>query len=40
LLTRDESLRLKMATRGKLHAAGFRWEDAVRKTTDVYKELI
>jgi len=40
LLTRDEDLRRKMATAGKIHAAGFRWENAVQATISVYRELL
>jgi glycosyltransferase involved in cell wall biosynthesis len=39
ILPRDEALRAKMAVAGKLHAAGFRWETAIWKTIEVYKEL-
>ena len=31
LLTQNEDLREKMAAAGKIHAAGFRWEDAVQQ---------
>lgn len=40
LLTRDEGLRGRMAAIGKVHAAKFRWEDAVRRTIAVYGELV
>jgi glycosyltransferase involved in cell wall biosynthesis len=39
-LARDEQLRLKMASSGKIHAARFRWENAVQATIAVYKELL
>jgi glycosyltransferase involved in cell wall biosynthesis len=39
LLTRDEGLRFKMATTGKIHAAGFQWQKAVQATIAVYREL-
>ncbi len=40
LLTRDEDLRARLTAAGALRAAGFRWGDAVRKTTAVYQEII
>jgi glycosyltransferase involved in cell wall biosynthesis len=40
ILASDETRRVSMAARGRQYAAGFRWEDAVRKTTEVYKELL
>jgi glycosyltransferase involved in cell wall biosynthesis len=40
LLTRDDDLRMKLTVAGKERAAGFRWDDAVRKTIAVYRELI
>lgn len=39
ILTRDETLRERMAATGRVHAANFRWEDAVEKTAAVYREL-
>jgi glycosyltransferase involved in cell wall biosynthesis len=39
-LAGDENLRQKMGALGKVHAAGFRWEDAVKRTIAVYKELL
>ena len=40
LLTHDENLRAKLTAAGKVRAAGFRWDDAVRKTMAVYRELL
>ncbi|HVY93884.1 MAG TPA: glycosyltransferase family 1 protein, partial [Bryobacteraceae bacterium] len=40
LLTRDENLRAKLTAAGKARAAGFRWDEAVRRTIAVYRELI
>ena len=40
LLTGDEGLRDRMVHAGKVHAAKFRWTDAVQKTTAVYRELV
>jgi glycosyltransferase involved in cell wall biosynthesis len=40
LLTHDENLRGEMAAAGKLHAAKFRWEDAVQRTISAYEELV
>jgi glycosyltransferase involved in cell wall biosynthesis len=39
-LTHDENLRREMAAAGKIHAAKFRWEDAVSRTISAYKELV
>jgi glycosyltransferase involved in cell wall biosynthesis len=39
LMTRDETLRSKLADRGKSHAARFRWADAVNLTSQAHKEL-
>jgi glycosyltransferase involved in cell wall biosynthesis len=38
-LATDPDLCRKMVKAGKLHAAGFRWENAVQQTIAVYKEL-
>ncbi|MGB9604443.1 MAG: glycosyltransferase family 4 protein [Bryobacteraceae bacterium] len=38
-LAGDEALRAEYAKRGRLRACGFRWEDAVARTWDVYREL-
>lgn len=40
LLTRDAKLRAKLTTAGMVQASGFRWDDAVRKTIAVYREII
>jgi glycosyltransferase involved in cell wall biosynthesis len=40
LLAADEKLRLQMIEKGKAHAADFRWENAVSKTLEVYRELL
>lgn len=40
ILTRNQDLRLKLATAGKIHAGRFRWENAVQATIQVYKELL
>lgn len=40
LLTRDENLRAKLTAAGTARAAGFRWDEAVRRTIAVYRELI
>jgi len=40
LLTHDEGLRAQMAAAGQARAAMFNWEDAVRKTAAVYRELL
>jgi len=40
LLTRDQNLREKLTAAGQIHAAQFRWDDAVRKTIAVYRELL
>ena len=40
ILTRDEDRRTKLAAVGKAHAAKFRWADAVKRTIDVYRELV
>ena len=40
ILAGDEGLRAKMIVAGLRHAGGFRWEDAVRKTIAVYRELL
>jgi O-antigen biosynthesis alpha-1,2-mannosyltransferase len=39
LLANDPDLGQRMIEAGKIHAAKFRWQDAVRKTLAVYKEL-
>ncbi len=39
LLTRDESRREALAAKGKMHAAQFRWDNAVQQTLRVYKEV-
>ncbi len=39
-LTTDEALRAKLRDRGLRRAQQFRWEKAVRKTWDVYNELL
>jgi len=38
-LATDESHRTELVARGARHAKKFRWEDAVAKTLDVYREL-
>ena len=40
LLTQDTGLRERMAAAGKIRAAEFTWEDAVRRTIAVYEELL
>jgi glycosyltransferase involved in cell wall biosynthesis len=40
LLTRDEDLRMKLTVAGTVRAAAFRWDDAVRATVSVYREII
>jgi glycosyltransferase involved in cell wall biosynthesis len=40
LLTRDEDLRVKLTAAGKVRAGEFRWDEAVRKTIEVYRELL
>lgn len=40
LLTTDDDLRMKMIAGGKAHAANFRWDAAVEKTIEVYRELL
>jgi glycosyltransferase involved in cell wall biosynthesis len=40
ILAADGQRRAEMAAKGKLHAGGYRWEDAVLKTAAVYKELL
>jgi glycosyltransferase involved in cell wall biosynthesis len=40
LLTRDEGLRAKLTAAGRVRAAEFRWDDAVRKTIAVYREVM
>jgi glycosyltransferase involved in cell wall biosynthesis len=39
-LTTDEALRAELRERGLSRAKRFSWEEAVRKTWDVYKELL
>lgn len=40
LLTRDDNSREKLAAIGKVHAARFRWKDAIAQTTAAYRELL
>ncbi|HVW09098.1 MAG TPA: glycosyltransferase family 1 protein [Bryobacteraceae bacterium] len=40
ILTRDEELRAKLTAAGKVRATGFRWDEAVRQTIAVYREII
>lgn len=40
LLTRDEDRRANLVALGTIQAAKFRWDDAVRKTIAVYRELV
>ena len=39
-LTRNEDLRARLATAGRLRAAAFSWEKAVRQTWDAYESLL
>lgn len=39
-LANDPVLRQTMIEKGKIHAAGFRWQEAVEKTIKVYAELL
>jgi glycosyltransferase involved in cell wall biosynthesis len=40
MLTRDEDLREKLTAAGTIRASAFRWDEAVRKTIAVYREII
>ncbi|HVV44424.1 MAG TPA: glycosyltransferase family 1 protein [Bryobacteraceae bacterium] len=40
MLTRDQDLRAKLTAAGRIRASAFRWDEAVRKTIAVYREII